>query len=100
MSRERCRGVRNASRHMSEMRCSNSGLANIACIGLLGASTTGLCGDEAVIAIATGEVIAGSLPGRALRLVREWTLMHGDELNANWDLARARRTLAAIAPLR
>lgn len=56
-------------------------------------------GDEAVIAIATGEVIAGSLPGRALRLVREWTLMHGDELNANWDLARARRTLAAIAPL-
>ena len=41
-------------------------------------------GEEAVISIATGEVIAGSLPGRALRLVREWTEMHRDELDANW----------------
>lgn len=56
-------------------------------------------GEEAVIAIATGEVIAGSMPGRALRLVREWTLMHQNELNANWDLARAREALVSIAPL-
>lgn len=56
-------------------------------------------GEEAVIAIANGEVIAGSLPGRALRLVREWTLMHRSELNANWDLARGRQALASIAPL-
>lgn len=56
-------------------------------------------GDEAVIAIATGEPIAGSLPGRALRLVREWTLMHRDQLDANWDHARAREALVAIAPL-
>lgn len=54
---------------------------------------------EAVIAIASGEVIAGSLPGRALRLVREWTEMHRNELEANWDLARARQTLLAVAPL-
>lgn len=56
-------------------------------------------GGEAVIAIETGEVVAGSLPGRALRLVREWTEMHRDELNANWDLARARQALIPIAPL-
>jgi hypothetical protein len=56
-------------------------------------------GDEAVIAIATGEVIAGSLPGRALRLVREWSAMHREELNANWDLARDREPLADIEPL-
>ncbi len=56
-------------------------------------------GEEAVVAIATGEVIAGSLPRRALRLVREWTRMHHDELNANWDLARAREAPAAITPL-
>jgi hypothetical protein len=56
-------------------------------------------GEEAVIAIATGEVVAGSLPGRALRLVREWTQMHRDELHANWDLARARQALIPIAPL-
>lgn len=29
-------------------------------------------GDSAKVAIASGEAIAGSLPGRALRLVREW----------------------------
>jgi hypothetical protein len=56
-------------------------------------------GEEAVIAIATGEVIAGSLPGRALRLVREWTSMHREELNANWDRARGRVPLADIEPL-
>ncbi len=56
-------------------------------------------GEEAVIAIATGERIAGSLPGRALRLVREWTLMHREELDANWELARARQALVGIAPL-
>jgi hypothetical protein len=36
---------------------------------------------------------------RALRLVREWTSMHRDELNANWDLARDREPLAEIEPL-
>lgn len=56
-------------------------------------------GEEAVIGIATGEVIAGSLPGRALRLVREWTRMHRDDLNANWERARARTALASVAPL-
>jgi hypothetical protein len=56
-------------------------------------------GEEAVIVIATGEVVAGSLPGRALRLVREWTSMHRDELDANWDLARERQPLADIEPL-
>jgi hypothetical protein len=29
-------------------------------------------GDEATIVIATGEILDGSLPPRALRLVREW----------------------------
>jgi hypothetical protein len=33
-------------------------------------------GDEATIAIATGDVLAGSLPRRALRLVREWLDAH------------------------
>ena len=54
---------------------------------------------EAVIAIMTGDVVRGSLPGRALRLVREWTLMHREELTANWDRARAREMLSAIDPL-
>ena len=52
-----------------------------------------------MIAIATGEVIAGSLPRRALRLVREWTSMHREDLNANWELARDREPLVDIEPL-
>ena len=45
-------------------------------------------GDEATIVIATGDVLAGSLPGRALRLVREGLDGHRAELEANWDRAR------------
>jgi hypothetical protein len=41
-------------------------------------------GEEAVIAIESGEVIRGGLPERALRLVREWREIHRDELVANW----------------
>jgi Protein of unknown function (DUF2442)/Domain of unknown function (DUF4160) len=33
-------------------------------------------GQEGLIVIATGEVYAGTLPGRALRLVREWLQAH------------------------
>ncbi len=30
-------------------------------------------------------MLAGSLPARALRLVREWATAHSAELEANWD---------------
>lgn len=49
--------------------------------------------------IATGDVLAGSLPGRALRLVREWLDAHPGELEANWDRARRHEQPAPIAPL-
>jgi Domain of unknown function (DUF4160) len=43
-------------------------------------------GDEtAKIAISTGDVIVGSLSGRAQRLVREWASQHRAELEANWE---------------
>ena len=41
-------------------------------------------GEMAKIEITTGAVLAGSLSKRALRLVREWTEQHRDELEANW----------------
>lgn len=56
-------------------------------------------GDEAVVAIETGEVIRGSLPERALRLVREWASMHTDELMADWELAQVPASPLPIAPL-
>lgn len=37
-----------------------------------------------------GNVIAGSLPRRALALVAEWAKLHGNELLANWDRAATR----------
>jgi hypothetical protein len=57
-------------------------------------------GDEALIVIETGEVFAGSLPSRALRLVRDWLDEHRDELVANWDRARDQQPTKPIAPLR
>ena len=46
-----------------------------------------------------GELLAGRLPPRALRLVREWTEIHRDELLAHWERARRREPLDRIAPL-
>lgn len=56
-------------------------------------------GEEALIEIRTGEVFAGEIPGRALRLVREWLELHRDELLANWDRAQAPEPLQRIDPL-
>ena len=42
-------------------------------------------GFEALIAIADGRVIAGSLPKKAMRIVGEWTARHRAELLANWQ---------------
>jgi hypothetical protein len=56
-------------------------------------------GDEATIVIATGEVLVGSLPGRALRLVREWLDQHRDELTANFERATALEPVLPVAPL-
>lgn len=56
-------------------------------------------GAEALIVIATGEIYAGSLPGRALRLVREWLEEHRDELARNFERAVALEPLETIPPL-
>ncbi|MGN6374011.1 MAG: DUF4160 domain-containing protein [Sphingomonas sp.] len=42
-------------------------------------------GFEAFVAIETGEVIHGSLPKKAARIVRQWALDHRAELMANWQ---------------
>ena len=56
-------------------------------------------GEEAVIEIATGEVLRGHLPDRALRMVREWASMHRDEPAANWARAQVPQRPVPIAPL-
>lgn len=56
-------------------------------------------GEEAVVAIETGEIIRGRMPDRALRLVREWASMHREELENNWALAQVPAAPAPIPPL-
>jgi hypothetical protein len=54
---------------------------------------------EANVAITTGEVFEGHLPQTAARLVRQWALVHQDELRSNWERARAKLPLERIAGL-
>ena len=44
-------------------------------------------------------VIEGFLPGKKLRLLLAWCVMHEEELMENWDLARQGKKLHRIAPL-
>jgi len=56
-------------------------------------------GSEAQIRIDSLEPLAGALPSRALRLVREWALAHREELELNWERARNGAPLDTIEPL-
>jgi len=48
------------------------------------------------MAIENGEILAGSLPKKATKLVREWAIEHRDELLADWELAVALKPLQRI----
>jgi hypothetical protein len=56
-------------------------------------------GETVVVSIQTGEVIAGRIAARALRLVQEWYGLHRDELRLNWARAREDAPLERIDPL-
>ena len=55
--------------------------------------------DEACVEIATGDVIQGMLPRRALNHLIEWLRLHRTELEENWARARRQEPLNAIGPL-
>ena len=56
-------------------------------------------GQTVVLSIETGDVIVGSVPQRALRLVQEWGELHRDELRDNWSRAREDAPLKRIDSL-
>lgn len=56
-------------------------------------------GQQAEITIGTTEVLAGTLPPRALKLVKAWTEMYRDELALNWKRARSGEPLNPVPPL-
>jgi hypothetical protein len=56
--------------------------------------------DEAVILIATGQLIEGRIPNAALSKVQLWCELHRTELQQNWTYAMSRQqSLEPIEPL-
>ena len=54
---------------------------------------------EAVFGL-DGEIIAGTFPRRQSAFVKAWSLLHEDELAANWKLAVNGEMTFRIEPLR
>ena len=54
---------------------------------------------EASINIKDGEILAGKLPRKQLRLVQAWIELHRDELMADWEIAVSGDNPYKIAPL-
>jgi Domain of unknown function (DUF4160) len=55
---------------------------------------------QAKVSITNGEVIEGSLPWRAARLVAEWVGEHPGDLAACWDKASRGEEPGRIEPLK
>jgi len=53
-------------------------------------------GFEALFSIGNGEIIGGSFPPRASRLVSDWIELRRSELMANWERAKLREPLQAV----
>lgn len=53
-------------------------------------------GFEALVEIETGNVKAGQLPRKVVRIVREWCFEHRQELRENWAKATAFEPLDKI----
>ena len=47
-----------------------------------------------------GEIIAGPLPSKQASIVKAWTLIHQDELKANWQLLMNDETPYKIDPIK
>ena len=56
-------------------------------------------GDEARVAVDTGEIVSGRLPRAQRRLVKDWTLRYNAELLKAWADVRAERTPERIPGL-
>jgi hypothetical protein len=53
-------------------------------------------GFEAFVGIHDGEVLHGSLPRKAARIVKQWALDHQEELLANWARGEALQPMEMI----
>jgi len=55
---------------------------------------------KASIEIETGNLLAGNIPNRQLRLVQAWVEIHREELMANWLLAVEGNAPFQVDPLK
>jgi hypothetical protein len=55
---------------------------------------------KAVFSIPDGELIAGDLPQKKIKLIQAWIIMHEEDLMANWELATSEHNIIKIEPLR
>jgi hypothetical protein len=55
---------------------------------------------DATITIGDWRVLSGSLPRRAMAMVREWAAEHESELIEDWNLCRESKPPMRISPLR
>lgn len=54
---------------------------------------------RAILSIATGDMLAGSLPKSQLRLVQAWVELRRTQLEEDWHLLATGRSPNKIAPL-
>jgi hypothetical protein len=57
-------------------------------------------GQNVVLSIPEGDVLAGDFPAGKLRIVRAWIEIHRDDLLADWQLAVSGKPVFTIEPLR
>jgi hypothetical protein len=57
-------------------------------------------GQSVVLSIPDGDILAGDLPPKKLKIVRAWIEIHHESLLANWELAVKGKTIFTIEPLR
>lgn len=57
-------------------------------------------GQEAVIAIPSGDLIEGEIRSDKLKLVQAWIEIHRDEIMADWELASQGQAIFKIDPLK
>ncbi len=56
--------------------------------------------ESAVVAIPSGDILAGSIRASRMKLVQAWIEIHQDELMANWKLAVKGEKVFRIEPLK
>ena len=55
--------------------------------------------SEYCVDIDEAELLTGDMPGKQLKMILAWAVIHQDELKENWELARKKQELFAIKPL-